>query len=529
MKNIKYSFECIILIALVSVLIISGCTKNFQSYNTNPNGITNGQLAVDYNSLGAFFPSLENAFASDGTVIDKGYLQSPGSFCGYFNTANAGNTRVCNYFLSQVEPYGIFNLGYNSIMSPVSQIALRGARTSAPDFWAVALILKVDGMQQITDIYGPIPYSQYGNGAATVPYDSQQVIYNRFFAELDTASNNLRQYITTHPGLKPFTKFDKLYAGDYTLWLKFANSLRLRLAMQIVKVDPATAKLQAEKAVNSTNGGVFTANTDNAVGGLSATWVGTHSFQDVRGGAALICYMNGYNDPRISKYYDVSSISPGKYIGIRAGSNVSDKPTYIQFSDISTTNFTQTTPFQWMTSAEVYFLRAEGALRGWNMGGTPQQFYETGITTSLTQWGAAGSASTYINDATSIPTGFVDPAPGASANNATALSAITVKWDESATNETKLERIITQKWIATFPDCPTAWSTFRRTGYPKLFPVAVNSSGGTVNTQIQIRRMSYPIAEATSNSAEVARAVTLLGGPDVGGTRLWWDLNVANF
>jgi hypothetical protein len=528
MKNIKFSFKNSILIALLPLLAISACTKNFEKYNTDSNGITNAQLNIDFNSLGAFFPGIQNSFASDGTVIDKGDLQSGGSFAGYFNTANAGTTRVCNYYLSQVEPYGIFNLGFNTIMSPVNEVRRRGARTSAPDFWAIALILKVAGMQKITDIYGPIPYSQYGNGGATVPYDSQQVIYNRFFAELDTASTNLKQYIAAHPGSKPFTKFDKLYAGDYTQWLKFANSLRLRVAMQIVKVDLPTAQLQAEKAVKPANGGVFASNTDNAVGGLSATWVGTHAFGDVRAGAAILCYMNGYNDPRVPKYFEVSTISPGKYIGIRAGSNIIAHADYLKFSDISLTNFTQTTPFQWMTAAEVYFLRAEGALRGWNMGGTAQQLYETGITTSLTQWGVAGGASAYISDATSIPTSFVDPT-NFTANNATARSAITIKWDESAANEQKLERIITQKWIATFPDCTTAWSTFRRTGYPKLFPVAVNSSGGTVNTDVQIRRMSYPIAEATSNAAEVAKALTLLGGPDTGGSRLWWDLDKPNF
>jgi hypothetical protein len=527
MKNIKISFRNIILAAILPLVVISGCTKNFEKYNTNTNGITDAQLSIDFNSLGAFYPSIQNAWASDGTIIDKGELQSPGSFSGYFNTANAGAVRVCNYFLPQVEPYGVYNLGFNSVMSPVNEVRRRGARTTAPDFWAVALILKVASMQKITDIYGPIPYSQYGNGAATVPYDSQPVIYNRFFAELDTATTNLKAYIAANPTAKPFLKFDKLYGGNYTGWLKFANSLRLRLALQIVKADPAKAKLQAEKAMDPASGGVITANSENAMGGLDAIWVGTHSFQDVRGGAAVICYMNGYKDPRIGKYFDVSTIVPGKYIGIRAGSDVTAKNDYVKFSDISTANFTQTTLHQWITASEVYFLRAEGALRGWsNMGGTAQQLYETGISTSFTQWGVSG-ADTYIGDASSVATGFVDPQNPA--NSAAALPSVTIKWDNAASNEVKLERIITQKWLATFPDCTTAWSTFRRTGYPKLFTVAVNSSGGTISTEIQIRRMSYPQAEAASNTAEVAKAVTLMGGPDNGGTRLWWDTTSPNF
>ncbi len=78
--------------------------------------------------------------------------------------------------------------------------------------------------------------------------------------------------------------------------------------------------------------------------------------------------------------------------------------------------------------------------------------------------------------------------------------------------EQKLERIITQKWIAIFPDGTEAWSTFRRTGYPKLFPVALNNSGGTISTVIQIRGMNYPRSEYFSNPTEVAKGVTLLGG-----------------
>jgi len=162
------------------------------------------------------------------------------------------------------------------------------------------------------------------------------------------------------------------------------------------------------------------------------------------------------------------------------------------------------------------------------MGGSSvQKFYEDGITNSFTQWGVAGAASAYINDATSKPADYADPLNAV--NSSAALSAITIKWDEAATKEQKLERIITQKWISNFPDGTTAWSTFRRTGYPKLFPVVLNNSGGTIDTKIQIRRMNYPGSEYVTNAAEVAKGVTLLGGLDNGGTRLWWDVNKDNF
>ncbi|MBL4643225.1 MAG: SusD/RagB family nutrient-binding outer membrane lipoprotein, partial [Flavobacteriaceae bacterium] len=169
---------------------------------------------------------------------------------------------------------------------------------------------------------------------------------------------------------------------------------------------------------------------------------------------------------------------------------------------------------------EVYFLKAEAALRGWAGAGTVQANYEMGIMTSFEQHGVSGAAA-YIADNTSVPANYVDPVNAA--NNATALSSITVAWSAGATNEEKLERIITQKWIAMFPEGQEAWSEFRRTGYPKIFPVVSNQSGGTVDTAIQIRRIPFVDSEKSTNAAGVTAATALLKGPDNGGTRLWWD------
>ncbi len=117
--------------------------------------------------------------------------------------------------------------------------------------------------------------------------------------------------------------------------------------------------------------------------------------------------------------------------------------------------------------------------------------------------------------------------PKNAANNIAAgsqwLSKITIKWDDVAADEKNLERIITQKWIAIFPEGQEAWSEFRRTGYPKLFPVMINNSGGKISTTEFIRRINFVNTEYETNPKGVQKAVTLLGGPDNGGTRLWWD------
>jgi hypothetical protein len=176
-----------------------------------------------------------------------------------------------------------------------------------------------------------------------------------------------------------------------------------------------------------------------------------------------------------------------------------------------------------MTAAEGFFLRAEGALRGWNMKGTAQAFYEAGIAKSFDQYGVGGIA-TYLSDAVSKPTNYVDEVD--SKNNAPSPSDVTIQWDESLNFEKKLEKIITQKWIAAFPEGQEAWSEFRRTTYPKLFPVVVNNSNGEVGPGKFIRRLPYPSYFTTSNPKGVAEAVSsYLNGPDQMGTPLWWDKN----
>jgi hypothetical protein len=371
-----------------------------------------------------------------------------------------------------------------------------------------------------------------------VPYDSQQEVYNQFFAQLDTAVANLTTYVAAHPGdTTQLGVNDLVYQGHYEKWLKYANSLRLRLAMRIVKADAATAQTQAQKALGDP-GGLLTTPADDARfaqsgGRNNDVWLVASDYGDCRMNAALMTYMSGFKDPRLPVYATpatdatAAAAAPGGYEGIRIGINIAAKNDYEGYAGPNTTStFTQTASQWLMSAAEVWFLKAEAALRGWSADNV-QTDYETGITTSFQQWGVGAGA--YLSDDASTETDYVDPKNAL--NNATALSKITIKWDAAASQEVMLERIITQKWIAIYPDGQEAWADYRRTGYPRLFPVVVNNSGGTISTATQIRRLDYPQSEYTTNAAAVNSAVsTLLGGPDVGGTRMWWDVvNKGNF
>lgn len=133
----------------------------------------------------------------------------------------------------------------------------------------------------------------------------------------------------------------------------------------------------------------------------------------------------------------------------------------------------------------------------------------------------AGNVDTYKLDSEKTAADYIDPL--VSSNNIDAVSKITIAWKDSDSKDKNLERIITQKWIAMFPNGQEAWTEYRRTGYPKLFPVKVNNSAGTIDTDVQIRRISFARSEYILNWENIQKAIELLGGPDNGGTRLWWD------
>jgi hypothetical protein len=102
------------------------------------------------------------------------------------------------------------------------------------------------------------------------------------------------------------------------------------------------------------------------------------------------------------------------------------------------------------------------------------------------------------------------------------MSDIPVAYETAGSFEKQLEQIITQKWIALYPDGWEAWAERRRTGYPVGFPI-VESLNPAVPTDKQMRRLTFTVGELTNNSEAVKAAQTLLGGADANETKLWWD------
>lgn len=413
------------------------------------------------------------------------------------------------------------------------------AENNLPVLNAIGKIWKAYIFHTTTDYWGPIIYTQFGNGETSVAYDSQQEVYNAMFADISAGIDVLEDNLTA----TPFVGHDLIYNGNATQWVKFANSLRLRLAMRVVYADAALAQSQAEAAVSHPVG-VIEFNSDNA---LVATSTSSRNpmntitnWGEFRMSATMESFLNGYDDPRGRRMFN-EPVDPAfsELRGLRNGLPRQDKGITIAdpYSDVADRwrpdNSGGFPGIEVMRAAEVWFLRAEGALRGWNMGvASAQAAYEEGIRTDMEdgEYGAVDTADidAYISS-TATPADYTN-ADHPSWDMA-ALTDVQVAWDAVAAlggfNQTNFEQIITQKWLALYPDGMEAWAEARRTGYPKMFP-RIQSTNPNVAANEMMRRVPFVDVEYSNNSAAVEAAVQLLGGPDTAATKLWWDKKATN-
>jgi len=374
----------LISVTLLFLISVTGCTKNFDKLNTPPDRLI--AKNVDASLIGQALAQCQYegmfGYAFTWQVAQNLYSDL---YAQYFAT-------VVNYFDSDqfMEPKSWTNSFWNrfyGIAAPQMFFVENTTRDNNMEIeYAIAKIWKVALYHRMTDYWGPIVYFQFGNEESAVPYDAQNVIYADFFQLLDEAATTLSQATTS---VNAFNKSDLLYNGDVDQWRKFANSLRLRLAIRIAYVDPAKAKLEAEKAFA---GGVITDNVDNA--NVATTNVSRHPMATViewgefRMSATMESVLKGYNDPRLPVYFSEAE-SGGGYKGARNGLRQSDRNLDVDlysapglmYFDIAKGG--SNPPIKVLTASEVYFLRAEGALRGWNMGGTAVDLYNEGIRASL--------------------------------------------------------------------------------------------------------------------------------------------------
>lgn len=522
MKKIKY------ILILAFLFSIGACTEGFEELNQNPNQITDDSLEQDFQIVGSkYAPLFQNLFGSQihHNLSNESWAQhlaQPTVFVG-----NANNT---TYDITWNPNWG---RTYNKIMSPSGLVMLIAEDAELPLFVEWARLIRILAMSRLTAFHGPVIFTQFGGAQAG--YDSEPILYNAFFTQLDEILAVFRANVNA----QDMAQFDESYGGDIPSWIRLINSIRLRLAMRISMADPVLAKAQGEKALSDA-GGLIETNAQNLnvflYGRVYHPVTISFGWQDTRMSATMESVLVGYKDPRISKFFDEvddASLVPDHpefpYKGIRSGASLDAKGDHTMYSNISS-DFKTVTERRFMGAAEVEFIKAEAALRGWSGVGTSQSHYEAGVNRSFEEWGAGGAA-TYLANNTDLPIDYDDIVYDGDRNDFVNKMTVTVAWDDALSNEEKLDKIITQKWIASRTNTMESWVDHRRTGYPKLPNIYDNRSGaqdGILADDEFLRRVIYTNGQRQNNAAAVAEAVGFLGGPDEIGTRLWWDTG-ANF
>jgi len=537
MKTKAYKY----IVGVLALSLFTAC--DFQKVNTNEFELLPEEGLMDGISIGGPITAMQKCVFPVGTQADgtsvanryqTAYNLAADCWSGYFGQNNNwGGPNNLNYFLKDGWVASSYTESYSTVV-PLWQDLKGKTATQFPEVFALAQILKISAWHKATDMFGPIPYKEAGKGLITVPYDSQEEVYKAMFKELSDAIEVLTKY-ADNGNSKLLPNADAVYAGDVHKWVVYANSLMLRLAMRVYYADAALSKKYALQAVNHSYGVMKTKDDEAKMErGASLEFknnldVLINQYNECRMGSSMLAYLGGYQDPRLPKYFNTSTVSQavtvgtyGKYSGVPTGHDVSSNDA---FRDSSRPAITSTTPTYWMRASEVYFLLAEAALHGFAVGGTAESLYEKGIEMSFEENGIASSEVADYMSSGLKPSAYSFHLTNPSVNvDVPAVTEATTAW--SGTDEEKLEKIMIQKWIALYPNGQEAWTEYRRTGYPKLHSVVTNYSNGEIDSEVGIRRMRFPTNKSTSaeDIANLESARKLLrGGLDKAGTRLWWD------
>lgn len=419
-----------------------------------------------------------------------------------------------------------------------------------------------------TDTYGAMPFREYAQARIpetnNVKYDTQEEVYDAMFRMLEQAVDSI------NPNDASQYKIDSndiCYFGDVNKWLRFANTLRLRMALRISNVAPERAKQEAENALNNQYG-LMQSNADNmqtvpkyapiemggndsggdenalamcsvAYGGESVmSWDLEQFYRNLSTGGGkyqIKTGRTGYEektiDPRcLVCWYRAkmtsTSIAAGEeslredFVGCKRGAQAPDIDMGVLNYSITRTEpkpasknlnkdywFNYSRPTVWLGYSESLFLKAEAALRGWtgqDLTMDAEGYFRAGVQASMDYYEIDSSAAqSYIEG----------------------LKVLNDGTFASGDKEKILEAIITQKWMAVFPNGNEGWADFRRTDYPALANQLTNVSGGDVPEGKMIKRLLYPNSESSN---KYFNEHSELQAANTQGTRLWWDVADTN-
>jgi hypothetical protein len=490
-------FKKINAILIAGCVLTASCTKKFEELNTDPNrpkeitpGVMLGQLQYRMvnSSIGG-----ARSFTHELMQVD-----APRS--------SAGGGGLHRYVVNPGA--GVWSNFYGYMTDIEDMYAIAG-RLNESNYKAIALVYKSWAFSILTDLYGDVPYTEATKATSGIykpAFDKQKDIYVQLLKNLDSANLLFNTIKALTYGGDMVYNANSVSGGTnagMVKWKKFCNSLKLRLLLRIIRRNGEINVQEQINAIlaNPATYPVFTANADDAIFKYPGTYPYFNPYYnarqlDWRDGTYytkfFINKMNADGDPRRTAWATQVSVGGvNVYQGIESG-----YPTTTEYQVGKNSSYTdglKTLPQLgiMMTYAELEFIKAELALKGYDTGKTPKQHYENGITASMTQWGV------------SVPAGY--------------LTQAGVVYDEAAATEAQLERIMLQKYYAFFFVDYQSWFEKRRTGYP-LLP---RGSGIPVENEFPWR-IPYPTYLQSLNPDNLAAAVSNMGG-DKSNIKVWWN------
>lgn len=489
-------FNKIILGVIAAGMLFSSCNKDFKEVNTNPNTLpeTRPELLLE-----SAIYAVRTANQSREHRLIHEMMQ--------VHVTVSNSDEIHRYIIRPSESDYMWNVWYpqltniKEVYESAKKLSVLPNQTYNLSYMGISRVLEAWVMSLITDTYGNVPYTEANRGKTDnifqPKFDDQKSIYDSLFVRLEEANTLLAQNLALPTALMAR---DPLFAGDLAKWRKFGNSLYLRLLLRASgrAESNAAAKILQMLQTTPANYPIMASNAESAILRFTTTAPYVSAFNtyrdfDFNGENGLseffINTLNTWADPRLTKW---ASTVASAYVGIPSGyapGNQQDRQSaYLAAlkNEPLTGNI--------LSYAEVQFMLAEAAVKGYANAASAKTFYENGVNNAITNWGLT------------VPVGH--------------LLKPSILWNDLETTAQKMEKIITQKYFTFFFTDFQSWFEHRRTGYPVL-----PAGPGLQNGGIMPTRFVYPVSVQSLNKVNYDAAVAGMGGPDDMHTKVWWDNN----
>lgn len=285
-------------------LTTSSC--DFEEVNTNQFEMTEEEGTRDDFAVGGLITALEKTVFPVGTQADDtgvinqyqiAFNLSADSWSGYFGQNNSwsGGNNNTSYFLVDGWVAETYKCTYTNALNAWKKLKKASEDNNTPEVFALAQVLKISAWHKALESFGPIPYTHAADASMNIPFDSEKDVYTAMFKDLTEAIEVLTE--KAENGVSIMKNYDAVYAGDAAKWVRYANSLMLRLAMRVRFADNEMAKKYATQALNQTYG-IMTDQKDEAKMSTGAGLVFRNNIQwladqynETRMGTSMVSYL----------------------------------------------------------------------------------------------------------------------------------------------------------------------------------------------------------------------------------------------